>query len=985
MAKIFEATLRMKGDDQTAAAFQAAAQRAKQFREQQTENSRALRQDTESIGRAFRQLRGAMALGGATAFLDRALTQAGDFDAMLNRIGINARASAETMKVAGQALRAEADRLNRDNEEVVGGFDAWRIASGQSVDAALKSFPQIGTAANAMQADIDGVAKLVGTLRTNLEIRDDSMPKVLDQIAASANAAGVPFDQFASHFARYSDQMYTLGLTGDAGLQQMLGTFNAINKQAANAGKSFEILDEVMNKAVDPNVLTQYRGGMLGFMRQAIQQGRGIVDVLGDLITSSGKADIALRGTFSGEVVELIQRVRGRTVDVKKAQDDLANATGTVDEAFRRSSEAGDQSLKRLKRSMNEIVLETGSVVTELDKVLSFKPDGSALKDLAADIGKLKNDIQAIAGVINKIIRPWTQGQKFTRADIEQNRPLYAGLTEEQKTQVRRQVEEDERKQGATPKTRPEFLGFSLQDRGVGRIHGLRRLDNQPEADAEPAAPAAPPSETRRERRLARRGLPGRQAGGPVTGGQPYVVGERGPELFVPHDGGRIVPDPMPIGRRGGARTLDTGESPELLDLTRRNTAAVAESTREERTLSQVLGELVEHLRRGGDESGIGGGGAGGGGSTTAQGIAQRFTGGARLGGGADPSAPFSGDASERERFLDAAMMAESRGQNVNNRSDPRSTASGYWQITDPTWRDHAPPEVLAKYKRAIDAPPDVQRMVAGRLYDRRGTQPWDASRHRWAPMLSSGNIPRPPSGAPAGALAPGRAMDGADLAQRTGLFGTPQQAGQNLVTVKAPNGASFRVHKDAAPQFEGFLKELSETGYNIQSSGGYNVRRKQGTGASGMSSHSYGTAIDVNAAKNMPGMAGDLPANVGEMARKHGLEWGGEWGAPGDRRRDTMHFEVAQYRAREQQAKQAAAEQERSAAAAQTQPQAGADMSGMRAQLAEMQRMRAELSKPIPLRFEHQPGAMQAQRSQVRRQIDREIREAAWSSYADV
>lgn len=35
-------------------------------------------------------------------------------------------------------------------------------------------------------------------------------------------------------------------------------------------------------------------------------------------------------------------------------------------------------------------------------------------------------------------------------------------------------------------------------------------------------------------------GAPGRATGGPVSGGRPYVVGENGPELFVPPGGGRI-------------------------------------------------------------------------------------------------------------------------------------------------------------------------------------------------------------------------------------------------------------------------------------------------------------------------------------------------------------------------------------------------------------------------------------------------------------
>jgi phage-related minor tail protein len=38
-------------------------------------------------------------------------------------------------------------------------------------------------------------------------------------------------------------------------------------------------------------------------------------------------------------------------------------------------------------------------------------------------------------------------------------------------------------------------------------------------------------------------GLPGRATGGPVSPGRSYVVGERGPELFVPTSSGSIAPN----------------------------------------------------------------------------------------------------------------------------------------------------------------------------------------------------------------------------------------------------------------------------------------------------------------------------------------------------------------------------------------------------------------------------------------------------------
>lgn len=44
-------------------------------------------------------------------------------------------------------------------------------------------------------------------------------------------------------------------------------------------------------------------------------------------------------------------------------------------------------------------------------------------------------------------------------------------------------------------------------------------------------------------------GLPGRATGGPVSPGRPYVVGERGPELFVPTSSGAINTAAAPGGR----------------------------------------------------------------------------------------------------------------------------------------------------------------------------------------------------------------------------------------------------------------------------------------------------------------------------------------------------------------------------------------------------------------------------------------------------
>lgn len=65
--------------------------------------------------------------------------------------------------------------------------------------------------------------------------------------------------------------------------------------------------------------------------------------------------------------------------------------------------------------------------------------------------------------------------------------------------------------------------------------------------------------------------LPGRANGGPVAGGKPYMVGERGPEMFVPNNSGTIIPNHALSGAGGGVNITVYGDitGEELIDKVR--------------------------------------------------------------------------------------------------------------------------------------------------------------------------------------------------------------------------------------------------------------------------------------------------------------------------------------------------------------------------------------------------------------------------------
>lgn len=98
--------------------------------------------------------------------------------------------------------------------------------------------------------------------------------------------------------------------------------------------------------------------------------------------------------------------------------------------------------------------------------------------------------------------------------------------------------------------------------------------------------------------------------------------------------------------------------------------------------------------------------------------------------------------------------------------------------------------------------------------------------------------------------------------------------------------------NKDLAPLLKKALENLISTG-KIQElktwDGCFNIRKKRGL--SSMSLHSWGLAVDLNAAWNGLGTKGNMSAGFVKCFTDAGFEWGGNWSG----RCDPMHFQIAE------------------------------------------------------------------------------------------
>lgn len=121
-------------------------------------------------------------------------------------------------------------------------------------------------------------------------------------------------------------------------------------------------------------------------------------------------------------------------------------------------------------------------------------------------------------------------------------------------------------------------------------------------------------------------------------------------------------------------------------------------------------------------------------------------------------------------------------------------------------------------------------------------------------------------------------------------FMGSP---GTNLTTYNL-FGSQITVNARIVPFLDSVQKDVSaaNTGYTFDNVQTYNYRSKRGGG--GLSTHSWGIAIDINPDRN-PYQLGnwgdpqtDIPPNIVDIFRQYGFQWGGDWAG----QRDAMHFE---------------------------------------------------------------------------------------------
>ena len=371
---------------------------------------------------------------------------------------------------------------------------------------------------------------------------------------------------------------------------------------------------------------------------------------------------------------------------------------------------------------------------------------------------------------------------------------------------------------------------------------------------------------------------PGRAAGGPVSRRNPYIVGERGPELMVPEQSGNIVNNDqltkmMAAGNNVNNLMAKMSTSGTDINATYKSIArSIGDFSQEhDLTITNVSGDItsIENTTENVDK--------------TYQAILKtvdEFS-------DKNKNITTSMITTQRDTLLQSEKIENLTEQNARRTKD---FSTFYGQYID-------------KMTKALDE--DLESIAGGTGTGAAGEGGGSAgggtgggstggfiSRLMNAIGVAGGAGSAGGAGGEPPVARSGPEPHGAPVGQGGAATGSAAGEGKpQLARVGSKSGKSTMVNAEYAPKFQGIIDYLDSVGYKIYSLGGYvdrDVRGQPGV----KSVHAHGGAIDINPAENPFGsqLITDMPADIGQVAARMGLGWGGNWRSI----KDAMHFSVA-------------------------------------------------------------------------------------------
>lgn len=470
---------------------------------------------------------------------------------MVVEVGAFAGDVAEAFTIMGESVGPDIKSMMAG----IGGLGPILQGAGKLIaDFALGidfAFRAGGVILSFFQNTFDGMVKVFAAGVMQMVVRIKSMADII-----GLGLAG-EFDKIGPRIQQTADEVKTLSEISTAGLWQTANAATGLAGALANAGlEAFNDTAALRNLGqagveagdkADASLkkytasLTQAGAAITEHGVKVTELGAKQDEINNQRIASNARVNADLKQSYDDAVLSMSRR-----------QEDWAAEEG----ALRKSA---TERMKTLKDEEEAKHKGTSDRIAEINRILQTGQTVARMADLQAERSKLEAELVANdAAAVKKSAALETElNEKFLAFEREKTRAIQDHNLSVTRAAAAAQFKIDSANAAADAEIAAIQKKKAVEEAAVasaqasydglkGKINEVTgALVNQKNAAIDAANAMASVG-------LSPGNVPGRASGGPVAGGMPYMVGERGPELFVPYSNGNIVPGTI-SGASGGS------------------------------------------------------------------------------------------------------------------------------------------------------------------------------------------------------------------------------------------------------------------------------------------------------------------------------------------------------------------------------------------------------------------------------------------------
>ncbi len=330
----------------------------------------ALTRGADQLAATLMRVAGPAALG---ALGYTSLKTFASIERRMERIGINAEASAEQTKAAFGRVTQVADALKVPIDNVVEGLENL-VASGKTLDEALAFLPSVAGTAHAAGASFGDMATTADAIQSSLGIAADQMERAFDILAKGGKEGKFELKDMAAELPSLAPAFAALGYDGVDGLKRLTAAMQTVRRETGSSSEAATALMDVLSKIGSETVSNNFKKFGVDIreeMAKARKEGEDTLEAFIRLSRDAVQGDMSkLPQLFTDkQMLAGMRALMNHTEEFAELMRTLGDASGTVRTDLNRLADDAQgafdrmgNSWEKLKKSIGEGLVGLGAV-----------------------------------------------------------------------------------------------------------------------------------------------------------------------------------------------------------------------------------------------------------------------------------------------------------------------------------------------------------------------------------------------------------------------------------------------------------------------------------------------------------------------------------------------------------------------------------------------------------------------------------------------